>query len=102
MSETAKRQVQNRRKLKQLSYIWLTVCILIIGGFLYTLAAQQLRLIEIRRETKRCQEEIALQEKEYERLEKKAEYSSSDKFYEEKARDEGYIREDETLFVVGN
>lgn len=102
MSKAAKQKVQKRRKFTRGDYIRLTVCILIIGGFLYTLTAQQLRLISIRRETARCEEQIALQEKEYERLKEKAEYSSSDRFYEEKARDEGYVREDETVFVVGN
>lgn len=102
MSENARRRSRKRRKFSRGDYIRLVTLILIIGGFLYTLAAQQLRLISIRRETARCEQEIARQEKEYERLEEKANYSSSDRFYEEKARDEGYIREDETLFVVGN
>ena len=102
MSENARRISRKRRKFSRGDYIRLVTLILIIGGFLYTLAAQQLRLISIRRETARCEQEIALKEKEYERLEEKANYSSSDRFYEEKARDEGYIREDETQFVVGN
>lgn len=102
MNKAAGHKTQKRRKFALGDYIRLIVCILIIGGFLYTLAAQQLRLISIRKETARCEEEIALQEKEYERLKEKAAYSSSDRFYEEKARDEGYVREDETLFVVGN
>ena len=102
MSKAAKKTAQKKRKLTRSEYIRLAAFILIIGGFLYTLTAQQLRLISIRRETAKCEEEIALQEKEYERLKEKANYSSSDRFYEEKARDEGYVREDETLFVVGN
>ena len=102
MSEDAWRKSQKRRNFSRRDCILLVTLILIIGGFLYTLAAQQLRLISIRRETARCEQEIALKEKEYERLEEKANYSSSDRFYEEKARDEGYIREDETQFVVGN
>lgn len=93
---------QKQRRITRGGYIRLAVCVLIIGGFLYTVVAQQLRLISIRQETAQCKEEIALQEKEYERLKEKARYSSSDRFYEEKARDEGYVREDETLFVVGN
>lgn len=102
MSKVARKNARKKRKLTRSEYIRLAAFILIIGGFLYTLTAQQLRLISIRRETAKCEEEIALQEKEYERLKEKANYSSSDKFYEEKARDEGYVREDETLFVVGN
>ena len=102
MSSAATNKVHKKRKFTRGDYLRLAVCILIIGGFLYTLAAQQLRLISIRRETARCEEEIVLQEKEYERLKEKAAYSSSDRFYEEKARDEGYVREDETVFIVGN
>ena len=102
MSSAAKKKVHKKRKFTRGDYLRLTVCILIIGGFLYTLAAQQLRLISIRRETSRCKDEIVLQEKEYERLKEKAAYSSSDRFYEEKARDEGYVLEDETVFIVGN
>ena len=67
-----------------------------------TLISQQIRLVSIRRETAQCREEIADKEKEYERLSEKAKYNSSDDFYERKARDEGYAREDETVFVVGN
>ena len=102
MSSAAKKKVHKKREFTRGDYFRLAVCILIIGGFLYTLAAQQFRLISIRRETAQCNEEIVLQEKEYERLKEKAAYSSSDRFYEEKARDEGYVREDETVFIVGN
>ena len=102
MKRAEMKSVRKRRKNTRSDYFRVVVCVLIIGGFLYTLAAQQIRLMSIRSETARCEEEIALQEKEYERLKEKAEYSSSDKFYEEKARDEGYVLENETVFVVGN
>lgn len=102
MGKVAKRKIHKKRKFTKSDFIRMTVCILIVGGFLYTLAAQQVRLISIRKETAQCKEEIALKEKEYKRLEEKANYSSSDKFYEEKARDEGYVLDDEILFVVGN
>lgn len=102
MSKAAKQKVQKKRKFTRGDYLRVTICFLVIGGFLYTIAAQQLRLINIRKETARCEEQIAVKEKEYERLKEKAAYSSSDRFYEEKARDEGYVREDETVFVVGN
>ena len=102
MENATKHSAKKRKKRTRSDYIRLIVCFLVIGGFLYTLASQQLRLISIRRETAQCEKEIALQEKEYERLKKKAEYSSSDEFYEEKARDEGYVRDNETVFVIGN
>lgn len=102
MKRAEMKSVRRQRKNTRGYYVRVAVCVLVIGGFLYTLAAQQIRLMNIRSETARCEEEIALQEKEYERLKEKAEYSSSDKFYEEKARDEGYVLENETVFVVGN
>ena len=102
MRSVAEKRMHKKRKLTRNDYVLLSICILIFASFLCTVTAQQFRLISIRKETARCQEEIALQEKEFERLKEKAAYSSSDRFYEEKARDEGYIREDETLFIVGN
>lgn len=102
MSRAATKKVHKKRKYTSSDYLRLMVSILIIGGFLYTLTAQQFRLMNIRKETARCDEEIALQEKEYEKLKEKAAYSSSDRFYEEKARDEGYVREGETVFIIGN
>mgnify|MGYP000167625859 CR=1 FL=1 len=89
-------------KNKKSYYIRLAVGLFIVGAFLFTLASQQLRIIGIRRETAQCREEIAQRKEEYARLKEKAKYNSSDKFYEDKARDEGYVREDETVFVVGN
>ncbi len=102
VSRSAKKKVHKKREYTRGDYARVTISILIIGGFLYTLTAQQFRLVDIRKETARCREEIALQEKEYEKLKEKAAYSSSDRFYEEKARDEGYVREDETVFIIGN
>ena len=102
MKKARTKSVRSKRKITRNDYIRIVLCVLVVGGFLYTLAVQQLRLIDIRRETAQCKKEIALQEKEYEKLKEKAEYSSSDKFYEEKARDEGYVLENETVFIVGN
>ncbi len=102
MRETSKSSVRKQKKKTHSYYLRLTVCFLIIAGFLYTLVSQQLRLISIRRETAQCEREISTMEKEYDVLKEKAEYNSTDKFYEDKARDEGYVREDETVFVVGN
>lgn len=102
MSKKGENSVRKTRKSKQSYYVRIAVCVLIISGFLYTLVSQQLRLISIRRETARCEKEITAMEKEYDVLKEKAKYNSSDEFYEDKARDEGYVRDDETLFVVGN
>lgn len=96
----AKRAV-NKTKARK-NFIHIIICFLIVGGFLYTLVNQQLRLISIRREMARCEQETAVKQEEYERLKKKEEYYSSDKYREEKVRDEGYVRDDEIVFVVGN
>ncbi len=97
-----KKSTRKKKKRTRTDYIRLAIWGLIIGGFLYTLVSQQLRLSSIHRETEQCKQQIALQEEEYDKLSKKAEYNSSDEFYEQKARDEGYVRSDETVFVVGN
>lgn len=102
MSVETKKSVHRKKKKTQSYYLKLAVCFLIIAGFLYTLVSQQLRLISIRQETAQCEREISSMEKEYDVLKEKAKYNSTDEFYEDKARDEGYVREDETLFVVGN
>ena len=69
---------------------------------MYTLITQQIDLINIRRQTAQCTEEIEEQKALYEVYKGKAASNSTDEFYEEKARDEGYVRSDETVFVVGN
>lgn len=93
--------LKNARSTKSY-YIRLAVGLFVVGAFLFTMASSQLRIIDIRRETAQCRRELAQRKEEYESLKEKAKYNSSEKFYEDKARDEGYIREDETLFVVGN
>ena len=93
---------KRKRKLTRADFVRLTALCAVIVTFLYTFVSQQLRIAEIKRETKQCESQIAMQKEEYGRLEKKAEYNSSDEYYEEKARDEGYAREDEIVFVVGN
>ena len=102
MENVTKKTVSPKKKKTRSYYIRVIVIFLIMGGFVCTLISQQIRLINIRRETAQCKEVIAVKEKEYKTLEEKAKYNSSDDFYERKARDEGYVREDETVFVVGN
>ena len=95
---------QNRKKKisKRNRYIGIAVCGAIVATFLCTLISQQITLASIRREREDCVKQIALREEEFARLKEKAEYSSTDEYYEEKARDEGYVRDDETVFIVGN
>ena len=82
----------------------LRFCILslLVGSFLYTLVTQQINLVSIRKQTAQCRQEISEKKALYKMYKEKAESNSTDEFYEEKARDEGYVRSDETVFVVGN
>ncbi len=99
---TKKTSHKKRKKRTRADYLRLAVFCVIIGGFVCVLISQQLRLTEIRKETKQIESQTARQEERYEELEKKAQYSASKNFYEEKARDEGYVLDDEIVFVVGN
>ncbi len=102
MASVTGKTAGKRRRRTRADYVRIIIFCLVIGGFMCTLVSQQLRLISIRRETQRCEELISLKEKEYEKLSEKAEYSSSSEFYEEKARDEGYVGKNEKVFVIGN
>ena len=102
MRKAEKKSVRKKRKFTQGDYIRIAVCSLIICGFVYTLISQQIRLSTIRKETAQYKEELALKEKDYQHYSEKAEHSTSDDFYEEKAREEGYVYENETVFVVVN
>lgn len=102
MKKAAKHKQGKSNMLKNTRFISVIIAVLLICSFLYTLIGQQIRLIEIRREIAACEKEIDSKKEEQSLLKEKAEYSSSDKFYEDKARDEGYVREDETVFVIEN
>ncbi len=102
MKRVAKKTVAKKFKRTRANYIRLIVGVLVIGSFIGTLVSQQIRISSIRRETEQCKKQTAAKNEEYEKLSKKAEYSASDDFYEKKARDEGYVRSDETVFVIGN
>ena len=102
MERVQVKSAKKRKKRTRSEYIFMVVGILIVGSFLCTLVSQQLRLSSIRRETEQCRQQIALTEKEYEKSSESAKNSTSDAFYEKKARDEGYVRADETVFVIGN
>ena len=102
MSKPFKHKKRKRNKLKRNDFIALAVCALVFGGFLCTVFGQEQNLSTIRKEQISLEEEIAIKKEQLRLLEEKEEKNSGDEFYEEKARDEGYVREDETLFVVGN
>lgn len=102
MEKAAKKTTVKEKKIRRNQYIRILICCVLICGFVYTMIAQQIRISAIRNETQECEREIAKQEKIYAELKEKAKDNSTDEFYEEKARDEGYVRDDETVFIIGN
>lgn len=99
---SVKKSAKRKRKRRPGDYIRMLIFAVLIGGFLYTLTMQQIKLVNIRRDTAEYKKEIAVQNDKLSRLKEKAKHNSSDAYYEEKARDEGYVGKDETVFVVGN
>ena len=102
MKKPLKRKNRKKRELNRKDFLIMAAFVVVFGWFFLTLFSQQFNIADIRRQRAQYEEEIAAKKEQYEILEEKAKHSSSDDFYEEKARDEGYIREDETQFVVGN
>ncbi len=102
MSKPSVRKKRRRIKLKRNDFIFLAVCILVFGGFLLTVFGQEKNLSGIRKDIAENEKQIATLKEEYELLEENEAKNSGDEFFEAKAREEGYIREDEVLFVVGN
>ena len=102
MQKAAKKTTVKEKKMHRNDLIRILVCCVLVCGFGYTMISQQIRISAIRSETEACEHEIAKQEQIYAELKEKAKDNSTDEFYEEKARDEGYVRSDETVFIVGN
>ena len=102
MEKRLKRRTRNRYKLTRNGLIYLLVGLFVFGGFLVTVIGQQIDLSEIYKEQAFYEKENASKKEALEEAELDEAYSSSDEFYEDKARDEGYIREGEVQFVVGN
>jgi len=95
---------KSRRKirLKRNDFIFLAVCLFVLGGFLCTVFGQEQSLSRIRKEINNNEKEIALKEEEYEILTEEEEKKSGDEHIEDILRKEGYVRENEILYVVGN
>lgn len=102
MKTVVKNSKKNAKNKNKKNLFRMAVWCFVAGVFLYTLVTQQINLASIRRETAQCKAEIDAQKEEYSRLKEKAKYNSTDEYYEEKARDKGYVRDNETVFVVGN
>ncbi|MBR1970905.1 MAG: septum formation initiator family protein [Clostridia bacterium] len=102
MQKAAKKTTVKEKKMQKNDFMRVVICCVVVCGFIYTMISQQIRISAIRNETEACEREIAKQEQIYAELKEKAKDNSTDEFYEEKARDEGYVRSDETVFIVGN
>ena len=102
MKKPLNRKTRKKRVWTRDSIIYLVICVLVFGGFLYTFIVQEKTLSDIRKQQAFYNEEIVIKEGELAEAEERGAHSSSDKFDEDTARDEGYIRDDETQFVVGN
>ena len=92
------RNQKSRRKIN----ISLVVLIVVVVGFLYTVVSLQSRLSDIREQREEFERKTALKQEEYDNLKQRKENNSTVEALEEKARDEGYVGEDETVFVVVN
>jgi len=102
VSKPSVRKKRRRIRLKRNDFIFLAVCLLVFGGFLLTVFGQEQKLSEIRHDTAEQEKQVAALEEEYEILEEEEAKNSGDEFFEAKAREEGYVHEDEVVFVVGN
>ena len=102
MHKVKKKAAPKKRRRTRGDYIRLAVFLFVVGGFLFTVMSQQLHLSDIRDRNNQYKKEIARKEKELALLEQKGKENSSADFYERKARDEGYVLENETVYIVGN
>ena len=102
MKKLLKRKTRKKRKLTRNGLIYLLIGVFVFGGFLATVIGQEITLSDLRKEQAYFEKENAAKEAELEIAERDEAYSSSDEFYESKAYDEGYVREGEVQFVVGN
>lgn len=102
MSKPSVRKKRRRIRLKRNDFIFLVICILVFGGFLLTVFGQEKDLSRIRKENAEGKRQIAALEEEYEFYEEQEEKNSGDKHIEEELHEEGYLHDDEVLFIMGN
>jgi len=100
--KTSIRKKLKKIKLRKADFVSIIACVLVFGGFVYTIYGQEKDLSRIRENRSEVEQKTASLEEEYNMLKDKEAKNSGDEFYEAKAREEGYLREDEILFVVGN
>ena len=83
MKKPLNRKTQKKRVWTRDSIIYLVICILVFGGFLYTFIVQEKTLLDIRKQQAYYNEEIVIKEGELIEAEERAAHSSSDRFYED-------------------
>ncbi len=72
----------------------------VLATFLFMVCSTLIGIVEVRRDISDCNEAIAMKESELSQLEQKKAYYESEEFYEDAVRGNGYVGEDETVFVV--
>lgn len=102
MKKSLRRKKTKKLKLRRSDILFFAVCIVVFVGFFCTVIAQERTLADIREEKAAGEKEIAALTQQLEVLSREEEYKKSEKFIEDMIRDEGYVREDEILFIEGN
>ncbi len=74
----------------------------VICCFIFMVCNIWLHISRVRHNISDCNEAIAQKKSELSQLEQKKEYYESDEFFEDSVRADGYVSEDETVFVVAN
>ncbi len=102
MHKVVKSPTAKKRRRKSSDYIRLAIVLLVLGSFLYTFMSLQQRLWGIREDRIKCENEYKAKKEEYELAKQQSDANASSDYYEKKARDEGYVLENEVVFVIGN
>ena len=101
MRKFMKKLTGNGKKMR-IKFLHIGIIVVVSVGFLYTFVSLQNRLENIREDRAECEREYDSKQEEYEKLMRKAEANNSKDYLEKKARDEGYVLENETVFIVTN
>ncbi len=82
--------------------IIMSVAGIILISFIVAVCSTLCGIHDVRREIRECEEAIALKQSELKQLQQKLAYYERREFLEDSARENGYVGEDETVFVVTN
>lgn len=93
MGKKVKRKDMPRLALMSFAVLVAVMFVAAVGSNVYGIG-------EVRGEIRRCDDEIAQKKSELKQLKQKMEYYESEEFFEDQVRNNGYVDEDETVFVV--